>query len=79
MSSASSQQSRSHLTILDLVLGTPSIRRRFLDVLLSQIDRQYLRFLQRYAKILSQRNGLLRRVGNGDPVLPTPEQFAVLG
>lgn len=52
---------------LDLVLGAPTTRRRFLDVLLSQIDRQYLRFLSRYAKILAQRNGLLRRMVNGEP------------
>ncbi|HEX5165827.1 MAG TPA: DNA replication and repair protein RecF, partial [Thermomicrobiales bacterium] len=59
---------------LDLVLGSPSVRRRFLDVLLSQIDRRYLRYLSRYAKILTQRNGLLRQVAlegsNGS------EQFA---
>jgi len=46
---------------LDLVLGSPSARRRFLDILLSQIDRQYLRCLSKYAKILAQRNGLLRK------------------
>jgi DNA replication and repair protein RecF len=47
---------------LDLVTGSPSVRRRFLDILLSQIDRRYLRYLSRYAKILAQRNGLLRQV-----------------
>lgn len=57
---------------LELVLGTPSIRRRFLDVLLSQTDKQYLRCLGKYAKILAQRNGLLRRV---DALGPTADQF----
>ena len=59
---------------LDLVLGSPSVRRRFLDILLSQIDRRYLRYLSRYAKILAQRNGLLRQVAQegGSGV----EQFA---
>jgi DNA replication and repair protein RecF len=47
---------------LDLVIGAPSVRRRFLDILLSQVDRRYLRYLSRYAKILAQRNGLLRQV-----------------
>ncbi len=47
---------------LDLVIGSPSVRRRFLDILLSQIDRRYLRYLSRYAKILAQRNGLLRQI-----------------
>lgn len=46
---------------LELVIGSPSVRRRFLDVLLSQTDRQYMRRLARYTRILSHRNGLLRR------------------
>lgn len=46
---------------LDLVLGSPPIRRRWLDVVLSQTDRKYLRFLSRYTRILSQRNGLLKQ------------------
>ncbi len=47
---------------LDLVLGSPSVRRRWLDVMLSQSDRKYLRFLSRYTRILSQRNGLLKQM-----------------
>ena len=51
---------------LDLVLGSPPIRRRWLDVVLSQTDRKYLRFLTRYNRILSQRNGLLKQsAGSG--------------
>lgn len=46
---------------LELVVGSPSVRRRFLDVLLSQTDRQYMRHLARYTRILGHRNGLLRR------------------
>jgi DNA replication and repair protein RecF len=46
---------------LDLVLGSPAIRRRWLDVVLAQTDRKYLRFLTRYNRILSQRNGLLKQ------------------
>jgi DNA replication and repair protein RecF len=45
---------------LGLVLDSPSVRRRWLDIVLSQTDRKYLRFLSRYTRILSQRNGLLR-------------------
>lgn len=52
---------------LELVLGAPSARRRFLDIFLSQVDRRYLRTLSRYAKILAQRNGLLRAAGETDP------------
>jgi DNA replication and repair protein RecF len=43
-----------------LIDGPPSVRRRFLDILLSQVDRRYLRSLSRYARILAQRNSLLR-------------------
>ena len=47
---------------LDLVLGSPSVRRRYLDILISQLDRHYLRALQRYQGVLSQRNHLLKSV-----------------
>lgn len=47
---------------LDLVYGAPSSRRRFLDILISQVDRGYLKTLQRYQRVLSQRNHLLRMV-----------------
>ena len=45
---------------IELVQGPPSARRRFLDILLSQADPQYLRSLQRYQRIVRQRNRLLR-------------------
>ena len=47
---------------LDLVLGPPVIRRRYMDILISQIDRRYLTALQRYQRIVSQRNRLLKMV-----------------
>ena len=47
---------------LELVYGTPSVRRRYLDILISQLDDRYLRSLQRYQKILAQRNHLLKRI-----------------
>jgi DNA replication and repair protein RecF len=55
-----------------LVSGSPSGRRRYLDVTISQLDGRYLRSLSRYGKILAQRNGLLRtlardRVNPGSP------------
>jgi len=68
---------------LDLILGSPSVRRRFMDILLSQIDRRYLRYLSRYAKILSQRNGLLRQVsqegGGYEQFAYWDEQIVALG
>lgn len=50
---------------IDLVGGAPSLRRRYLDITLSQVDPAYLRALQRYAKIVVQRNALLRRIQEG--------------
>ena len=45
---------------LDLVGGAPSGRRRFIDLLMSQIDRGYVGHLARYLRVLEQRNSLLR-------------------
>ena len=45
---------------IGLVQGPPSARRRFLDILISQADPLYLQGLQRYQKVLQQRNRLLR-------------------
>ena len=45
---------------IELVHGPPSLRRRYLDILMSQLDRSYLKALQRYQRIVHQRNRLLR-------------------
>ncbi|MBX5491880.1 MAG: DNA replication/repair protein RecF [Chloroflexi bacterium] len=45
-----------------LVSGPPAGRRRYLDITLSQVNSRYLRALQRYTKIVAQRNHLLRQV-----------------
>ncbi|OGO49591.1 MAG: hypothetical protein A2148_11370 [Chloroflexi bacterium RBG_16_68_14] len=50
---------------LELIGGAPAERRRFLDVTLSQLDPAYLRALQRYGKVVAQRNALLRRIQEG--------------
>jgi DNA replication and repair protein RecF len=47
---------------LEVVAGPPSARRRYLDVLLCQIDRGYCAALARYNRVLQQRNHLLRRL-----------------
>ena len=54
---------------IGLVQGPPSARRRFLDILISQADPLYLQGLQRYQKVLQQRNRLLRlrREGRARP------------
>ena len=50
---------------IELVFGPPSVRRRFLDILLSQTNPSYVRSLQRYQKVVRQRNRLLKAVGEG--------------
>ncbi len=45
---------------IELVQGAPAVRRRFMDILLSQVDQSYLKTLQRYQRVLQQRNRLLR-------------------
>ncbi len=48
-----------------LVQGSPSVRRRYLDILISQSSAAYLRALQRYQKVLHQRNQLLKLIRDG--------------
>jgi DNA replication and repair protein RecF len=50
---------------MELVKGSPSGRRRYLDIMLSQVDHRYLRALQRYTKVVTQRNALLKRIQEG--------------
>jgi DNA replication and repair protein RecF len=53
---------------VDLVTGSPSLRRRFMDLTLCQIDHRYLRLLQEYGRVVVQRNSLLQRLrGRPDP------------
>ncbi len=47
---------------LVLVKGGPAERRRFLDLLISQIDSIYLKNLQKYRLVLRQRNELLKQI-----------------
>jgi DNA replication and repair protein RecF len=46
---------------IQLVKGTPRMRRRFLDLLLSQTHPTYLPLLQRYTRALRSRNALLKQ------------------
>lgn len=48
---------------LNLVLGSPSVRRRYLDIAISQVDHSYLRALSRYGKLVERRNSLLKDLG----------------
>lgn len=45
---------------IDIVAGSPGGRRRYLDDTLCQVDTRYCRELQRYTRVLTERNFLLR-------------------
>ena len=45
---------------LELIIGSPSVRRRYLDITISQVDNHYIRQLNLYNRIVEQRNSLLK-------------------
>jgi len=47
---------------LDLITDSPSLRRKYLDLVLTQVDREYRRSLLSYEKGVRQRNKLLERI-----------------
>ena len=47
---------------IELISGAPAGRRRYLDLTSSQLDPRYVRALQRYHKVVVQRNHLLRQI-----------------
>ncbi len=47
---------------MDLITGSPSNRRQFMDLEMLQIDKHYLSLLNQYKKILKQRNSLLKKI-----------------
>jgi len=51
---------------MDLVTGPPGLRRRLLDLTLTQVDSAYGAARQRFEKVLAQRNHLLRRIREGE-------------
>ena len=50
---------------LNLVTGTPDLRRRFVDFALGNADQSYARVLSEYDKVRKRRNRLLERVHKG--------------
>lgn len=67
---------------LEIVKGTPGVRRRFLDMEIGQVQPGYLHWLQQYHKVLQQRNNMLKS-GHGRTDLALLEvwnmQLAQLG
>ncbi len=53
----------------ELISGVSEERRKFMDIFLSQFDKEYLQSLIRYNKALSQRNALLKTEGYIDDSL----------
>lgn len=71
-------------TELDIVKGSPAVRRRFLDEAISQLSPKYVSQLSEYHKILEQKNGLLKQLRikgeESSPMLSVwNEQLAVYG
>jgi DNA replication and repair protein RecF len=68
---------------IDLVTGSPSSRRRYLDITLCQIDPAYCRTLSLYNQTITQRNALLKRLnerrGDADELLFWDERVAEYG
>ena len=70
-----------HIGLIPLVMISPSDqqlidegsdeRRRFMDVVISQLDRKYLDYLTQYNALLKQRNALLKKYAEG----PCPDDL----
>lgn len=53
---------------VEIVVGSPQERRKFLDIAISQMDKTYLNSLSNYKKILKQRNEMLKLMNEGKTV-----------
>lgn len=50
---------------INLVTGSPSLRRSYIDSVLSQIDRSYKKSLSSYESIITNKNKLLKKIREG--------------
>jgi len=68
---------------LELTYGSPSSRRKFMDILLSQIDPVYLQSLKQYKKVLLNRNKVLVLINEGkedvNGLIPWDQQLIEFG
>ena len=62
-----------------IIKESPSDRRRFMDIAVCQLSRAYFYLLQRYNKILAQRNKLLKSKAGEDTLEVWDLQLAVAG
>jgi DNA replication and repair protein RecF len=51
---------------LEIILGSPSERRRFLNEVLAQVDEQYAKHISDLKKIVTSRNKILKRINLGE-------------
>jgi len=68
----------------DLISEGSELRRKWMDGIISQFDRQYLESIQKYGKILDQRNALLKnmqeqRLFDRDAIEVWNEQMSAIG
>ena len=63
---------------LNLIYGSPSRRRRWLDKLLKGIDSEYRIIFNKFEKVLKQRNSLLKKQASPDQLFVWNLQFADL-
>lgn len=47
---------------LELIKGSPSVRRQFIDLEWMQLNKKYLKVLNTYKQVLKQRNSLLKKI-----------------
>ncbi len=50
---------------MEMIVGSPSLRRRYIDITLAQVDPQYAAARARFERVLTQRNHLLKRIREG--------------
>ncbi|GBR77428.1 DNA recombination protein RecF [Candidatus Termititenax dinenymphae] len=55
---------------LEIIHGQPSLRRKYLDIIISQAETEYYRSLQIYTRALKQRNELLKSLQHGVATSP---------
>ncbi len=51
---------------VDIIIGAPRDRRRFMDILISQTNKEYIKALTAYTNTRRQRNHLLQRIAKGE-------------
>lgn len=56
---------------IELIKGTPSVRRRFIDTYIGQFDKEYLENLSLYKKILKSRNEILKDFNSSNKKMVT--------